>query len=221
MNSFEQKENMSKIFKLILECLNKDDITLKILQNFTLFITKEEFEVFIHTKKIDLTQDKFNELDISSYKLEPFKAILFKNHSISDYILTKTAPGGILGLLLSRTYSDELSIEEISNIYHKLYDLSPISKEIITYTAALISKNNSIKIRFDKDIGTHYNPLQNLININTDFMKESIFNIESVVIHEMGHYIYEQLFKTDSIEKRFNYHPRYPSLRMQFRNFRK
>lgn len=198
MNSFEQRENISKIIKLIVEFLNKEDITLELLKEFILYHTREEFEDLVKLKEIDLTQDKFNELDTSPYELDPFKAILFEKHSISDYILHKNPPGGILDLLLSRTYSDELNLEEISTIYRNLYNLSPISKEIITYTAALISKDNSIKIRFDKDIGTDYNSSQNLISINTDYMKDPISNIESIIIHEMGHYIYEQLFKTDS-----------------------
>ena len=198
INSAEETAKASEVIKLILEFQNKDNISLKSLEIISRLVTKKEFEDFIKIKGIELTQDAFKGLDLTCYKFDRFEPLLLKKYSISYYIL-KHPTSGLLDLLLSRTHSDELTVDEVSNIYHKLYELSPISKEIITYTAALISKNNSIKIIFDKNIGTHYDPDQNIVQIDTAmFMKEVIFNIESVVIHELGHYIYEQLFKTGS-----------------------
>lgn len=90
----------------------KDDINTGILEILSTFLTKEEFENFISFKEISLSN--FPELNLSYYKFDKLEPILLQKHSLTDYILNKVSiKGNILDLLLSRTYSDKLSVEKI------------------------------------------------------------------------------------------------------------
>lgn len=200
LNSKEKNIKIAKVIKLLLEFQEAENITTEILQHLTFFLSKEEFYKFTTDKEIDLNNEKFQDFKPSIYILQETLPILFQKYSLDDFVFKRDTPDlNILDILLSRTYSSKLKVEEISNIYRSLYNLSSIAKEILHYTAALISKGNSIKILFGDDIDTtNYNPISNHIQIDNKFSKETIFNIESVLIHELGHYIYEQVFEADS-----------------------
>lgn len=189
---FEKKK---KIFQLFLEIINKDSLDSFILIQLALISNEEYFYNFCKDKDIDLEDKKFKDLKdfLSIYtliNLKPLVNLEGKNLTISN-------------LLLSRTYSDELSITEVENIYYNLYNLSPISREMIRYTASLISQNNAIKILFTKGVSGSYLPNQNLILVDSAFAEEAIFNIESVTIHEIGHFVYEQIFTNGALPFNF------------------
>ncbi len=191
INKYQDSNNLktTQILKIILLAKNKDTITLDELQQLADSIPQQEFEEFCQKKKLDLTINKFKTLELSQYKFANLEPLL----KLGNEKLT------ILNLLLSRTFSDKLTSEEINKIYTDLYNLDPISKEIITYTASLISKNNSIKILFSEGTSSYYLPKQNIIKIENSFINKIIFNIASVVIHEMSHFIYYQVYKNGAM----------------------
>jgi hypothetical protein len=148
-----------------------------------LLISKQEFEEFCKNKALDITTEKFKNLELSQYKfegLEPLLKLEDGNHTV-------------LNLLLSRTFSDKLNMQEIKEIYTKLYNLDDIAREKLIYTAALISQNNTIKIVFGEGTSSYYAAEQNIIKVENNFISEPIFNTESVLIHEIGHFVYEQI----------------------------
>lgn len=199
MSSKEYNNKASVIIKLLLEFQEKDNVTVQVLELLTFFLNKKEFNQFIKEKEINLSDQKFSSFKTVVYSLQETLPVLFQKSSYDNYVFKRNIPEvNILDILLSRSYSTDLGFEEISKIYRNLYSLSPVSKEIIHYTAALISKGNNIKILFGDDIDSHYNSLSNHIQISCEFLKKEIFNIQSVLIHELGHYIYEQVFEAHS-----------------------
>ena len=184
-NKTEAFDKKIEILKILLNAKDKDQISLMDLQKLADNISQQEFEDFCKLKELDLTIKKFKDLELSQYKFSGLESVL--NLEIEETT--------ILSLLLSRTFSDKLTLPELKTIYTKLYQLSDISKEMLTYTAALISQGNTIKILFGEGTSSYYNKYLNIINIDNMFIGESIFNTESVVIHEIGHFVYEQIFK--------------------------
>lgn len=190
LNIFDQKllgiedieVRQDKIIRLILKAIPKEDVTISNLHALSERLSKQDFESFCQSKDINIDDEKYNSLNLNHYRIED-------NGPIS-----KSANKDIISLLLSRTYAEGLSLDEIKSIYQKIYDLHPIAKEMLTYTAYLISENDDLKIIFGKGVVSSYSSLVNKILINTDFLKETFFNIESVAIHEIGHYVYGKLF---------------------------
>jgi|GEM_PF-5431695 len=197
--------NRVAILKIILDSLNKKEITLEFLQALAEHVSKQEFEDFCARKELDLTEDKFKKLDLSQYKYEELEPVV---------ALEEGQNKSLLNLLLSRTFTDSLTKDEVTSIYSKLYHLDPIAKEMLTYTAALISQNNSIKIIFAEDTSSFYMSSQNIIKVSSAFKNEKIFNIESVTIHEIGHFVYDQLFKFDATP--FNFSKIVPIIKLLF-----
>lgn len=185
MSSKEYNNKLSIIIKLLLEFQEKDNITVQVLELLTFFLNKKEFNQFIKEKEINLSDQKFSSFKTVVYSLQETLPVLFQKSSYDNYVFKRSIPEvNILDILLSRSYSTDLGFEEISKIYRNLYSLSPLSKEILHYTAALISKGNNIKILFGEDIDSHYNSFSNHIQIGSEFLKKEIFNIESLLIHE-------------------------------------
>ena len=178
-----------QILKIILSAKTKDTITLKELQKLADSSSKQEFEDFVKSKELDLKDDKFKKLELSQYKFVNLDPLLNLANEEST----------ILNLLLSRTFSDKLILLEIKKMYTDLYNLHPIAREMLAFTASLISKNNSLKILFTKGESSYYSFEQNVIVIQNHFINKKIFNIASVFIHEIGHFIYYQTYKSDAM----------------------
>ena len=64
MNPKEAKAKQSAILKVLLEARSVEDLTLAELQKLVDGISQEDFEEFCTSKEIDLTSDKFKELQI-------------------------------------------------------------------------------------------------------------------------------------------------------------
>lgn len=181
-------EKRIEILRILLNAKDKDKISLLDLQKLADVVPQQEFEEFCKAKELDLSVAKFKNLELSVYKFAQLDPVLSLENN------EKT----ILNLLLSRTFSDKLTLDELKKVYTKLYELSSISKEMLTYTAALISQGNSIKILFAQGTSSFYSKEQNIIKIDNMFIGENIFNTESVLIHEIGHFVYHQIFKMDA-----------------------
>lgn len=57
----------------------------------------------------------------------------------------------LINLLLSRTFSTLITKIQARTMYNKLFNIDPIAKQMLAYTAMKIAQNNSIKIVFEKD----------------------------------------------------------------------
>lgn len=187
LNEETRKERQHEILKLLFNAMPKDSFTKYNVQKIIDHFSQQEFEDLCKTKELDLTEEKFEGLDLSVYKYENTDPVqkLDENHNLID-------------LILSRTYSDDLGIDKIKDIYSKLYHLDPIAKEMMTLVAVLISQNNNIKIIFEEGAESSYHYYKNIIKIDTKFIQEPVFNIESVTIHEIGHFIYHALYNSDA-----------------------
>jgi hypothetical protein len=183
-----------EILKVLLKSKSPEHITVRELQKLSDVCTKEEFEDFYKSKNIDITSDRFKDLELSQYSLK----------GLNQVLKLENQPNSVIDLLLSRTFSDQLTMEEIKNIYTNLYNLDPIAQEMLVYTGALIHQNSTIKIMFGGGKGSYYSPESNIIKINNSFIDEDLFNTESVVIHEIGHFVYDQLFQFDAMPFDFN-----------------
>jgi hypothetical protein len=189
-NISDIKGKRVELLKILLVSKAKEHITPKELQKLADVVSKQEFDDFCKDKNIDLSEEKFKSLELSQHELDSMNPVLtLKNET--NYTS--------LDLLLSRTFSDKLSLEQLKTIYLNLYKLDPIAKEMLVYTAALISKDNNLRIMFKEDARSSYAPEQNIIKIDTNFIKETVFNIESVLIHEIGHFIYYQALSNDAM----------------------
>lgn len=177
-----------QILQLLLNFKDKKHLTVQELQRLSEGISQQEFEDFCKTKELDLKNSKFKDLELSHYKYKDLEPVLK---------LEGQEAGTILETILTSVFSDKLTLEQIKPIFTKLYNLDPISKEMITYTAALISKGNNVKIIFSEDNRSYYNAEDNIIKISNQFINKNIFNIASVLIHEIGHFVYQQIFKNE------------------------
>ncbi len=186
----DQKGIKSEITRYLFAEISKEFITSFHLNILSKAVTKTDFFEICSSKELDLTDAKFKDLKLSAYEYEDIEPILTINETNN-----KT----LVNILLSHTYSDNLSPEYIANIYIKLYNLSPISKEMMAYTAALLTQGDNLKIIFEEGSNSYYSQDSNTIKINTSFAGNSIFNIESVLIHEVGHFIYDKLFESDAM----------------------
>jgi hypothetical protein len=187
-NISDIKGKRVEILKILLAA--KEYITPKELQKLANILSKQEFDDFCKDKNIDLSEEKFKSLELSQYELDSMNPVL---------TLKSETSYTSLDLLLSRTFSDKLSLEQLKNIYLNLYKLDPIAKEMLVYTAALISQDNNLRIMFKEDMDSSYLPEQNIIKIDSNFIKETVLNIESVLIHEIGHFIYYQALSNDAM----------------------
>jgi hypothetical protein len=180
-------QKKTQILKIMLDDMPKSSVNAEILTMLSHVLPKQEFENFYKSKAIDLKDAAYKDLDLKHFQLEeqgPLGKIGAKNLNVTDMILTKT-------------YSEDLSLEQISSIYQKLYNLHPIAKEMLGYMAHLIKEHNDVKIIFGKDLVSSYAKMPNIIRVDSNFINETIMNIESVTIHEIGHFVYSQLFGAD------------------------
>lgn len=181
IEDYESKRK--EILKLYLEFMPKEGITMEILQFLSEVLSKKNFENFYKIKGINLKDETFKDLNLKHYEAEDYPLLKLNSNNQN-----------VTNILLSKTYSKDMTFEQVNKIYHKLYNLHPISNEMLKYSAHLISENNDIKIIFADNVTSSYHHLSNKIFIDTNFLKEPIFNIESVVIHELGHFVYKQIF---------------------------
>jgi hypothetical protein len=176
------------IHLLLLNAKSNYAIDAQDLQHLSFVVSKQEFEQFCQNKAINITEDKFKDLDLSSYKYEDQMPIKLLSND-SNYKL--------VDLLLNRTYSDSISGDSIKKIYNNIYSLGQDAREMLTYTATLIANRHPLKIIFENGTLSYYSSMQEIIKIDTKFMNDSVFNIESVVAHEMKHFIYQQAFNNN------------------------
>lgn len=179
-----------EIFKVLIEERNSEDIEPNELKYLATLFSKEEFADFCARKNLDLSSDKFRSFHLLECQSDKSIAGLV----LDDVKNAKT----LMDLLLSRTFSDKITSEEMKKIYTDLYNLHPIAKEMILYTGALIFQNNDIKVIFCNANPAYYMD-NNVITINNNFIYEEIFNINSVVIHEMGHFVYHTLLNLEGV----------------------
>ncbi len=99
----------------------------------------------------------------------------------------------VVEILLSRTYGDNLVASKMYAMYHELYNLDPIAKEMLTYMATLIKNGNDVKVIIEPKATSSYNPGSNVIKVDPDFVGANEFTTSSVLIHEIGHFFYHQL----------------------------
>ena len=176
----------AQILKIGLDFMPKAFVNADVLSALSYVLSKQDFESFYKSKAIDIKAAEFKHLDLKHYELED-----------SKFALKTVGNNKIIDLLLSHSYSEDISVEKIAAIYQKLYNLHPIAKEMLGYAAHLIAEHNDIKIIFGSDLVSSYNRDTNTILIDSNFQKEDVFNIESVVIHEIGHFVNHQLFDFD------------------------
>jgi hypothetical protein len=178
-----------KILKIGLDYIPKSFVTTEFLQTLSKVLSKDEFESFYKSKAIDLKDESFKSLDLKQYELLDSAPVLKINHSNAN----------VVNLLLSRTYSTDISLEKIEGYYQNLYKLHPIAKEMLAFLAHSIADNNDFKIIFGKGLTSSYDSHKNIVMIDSDFQKEAIFNIESVIIHEFGHAVQNLVFNFSSL----------------------
>lgn len=176
--------------KLILDVKTNTTITAEDLQILSFTGPEDEFKQFCQKKEVNITDEKFKKLDLSHYKYAekaPVAEIAFNSTQYN-----------LVDILLNKTYSDLLSANAIKEIYENIYAINNDGKETLTYIATLMNKGHPLKIIFENGTLSYYSHMQDIIKIDTNFAREVDFNIESVVAHEMKHFIYDQVFKFDS-----------------------
>lgn len=179
----------SQIIKILLEAKATKNISNVDLNILSSTISKLEFDDFCARKELDLTKEEFKSLDLSKYKYEAASPVLTMDAS---------KPHSLVDLLLSRTYTVDFTTEQLKDIYVKLYNLDPMAKQMMTYMSTLIAKNNTIKLIFEKEAMSSYSPLDNVIKIDYNFQLQKVFNIESVLMHEIGHAVYDHLLDNEA-----------------------
>ena len=131
-----------KILKALLQAKPVNKITREDLQRLVGVLPEEEFKNFCKDKGIDITSNRFEDLELSRYELEELEPAL----KLKDQKYT------MLNLLLNQTHSDKLPLEEIRKIYTTLYELDPMNKDMMVSMATLVHSGDSIKIAFsDKE----------------------------------------------------------------------
>lgn len=176
------------IFKMVISWLKPEQITISNLKLITQKLPKADFEYFCANKSLDL--NKFPDLDLSSYKY---------NNANSIVPLDPDKVPSVIDILLSRTYADTLVASKVYAMYQELYNLDPIAKEMLTYMAVLIKAGNDVKVIIEPNAASSYNENTNIIKVDPDFKDVNEFTTSSVLIHEIGHFFYHQLFQADSM----------------------
>lgn len=184
----EIADRKKEILKIFLLNMDKQYISLEYVQLSADMLSKKDFEDLVKLQDIDLSSDQFKGLKIP-YDLGGLKIALD---------LDKPA-ASLVELLLSRSYSDKLDGNTIKSFYEKLYNMHPIAQEMLSLTSYLIAQGNDIKIFFEEGTGSFYNRNHNIIKIDNIHIDQEFCNSESVLIHEMGHFIYSQLFNHDAL----------------------
>ncbi|MBA8666692.1 hypothetical protein H1Q59_02145 [Holosporaceae bacterium 'Namur'] len=189
--SYEKiKQDKSEILKLLIKA--KPTLNIQDLQILSYVANKKEFEEICKLREIDPSNFKgYETLDFAHYHFDD-KVPLLKL-SGNEYC------ADLIELILSRTYSEEIPQVKLKEIYNNLFELDPISKEMLSYLAMQIAKGDSIKIIFENGAIPFYSLAQNIIKIDTKFLNNPIFTIDSVIIHEIGHYYYDHLFKNEAL----------------------
>jgi hypothetical protein len=110
------------------------------------------------------------------------------------YLLKRNVNPSVVDVMLSRTYAEGLTEKDLRKIYSNLYELDPIAQEMLTYLAIKITNGDNLEIYFKSNLHTSYDLIYNTIKIDHTLFKDKIFNLNSVVIHEIGHCFYEKIF---------------------------
>ena len=90
----------------------KEFINTEVLQTLFTILSKQDFENLYKSKAIDIKSEAFKDLALKHYELQDNK-----------FALKAIGNNPIIKLLISHSYSENLSSEEIAEIYQKLYNL--------------------------------------------------------------------------------------------------
>lgn len=187
-NKDELNAKRISILKMVVSWLKPEQITASNLNFIAQKLPKSEFDDFCASKALDL--NKFPDLDLSSYKYD---------NATSIVTLDDNKASSVVEVLLSRTYGDTLVASKMYAMYHELYNLDPIAREMLTYMATLIKNGNDVKVIIEPKATSSYSPGSNVIKVDPDLASANEFTTSSVLIHEIGHFFYHQLFKVDAM----------------------
>jgi hypothetical protein len=173
MTITERKEKIVMIAKQLFNL--KENITESDLRSYAEVAPLIDFHKLLLEKKVDLSQMN---LTLPQYEILEHKPLLkgMNYNSIED-------------ILLMHTYAQNKTQQEVRTIYTNLLNNSKIASDIMHFTAINLVKGDDLKIIFtpnEYNFNGGYAPLNNIIAIGEMFGK---FTFESVMIHELGHYV--------------------------------
>lgn len=164
----------------------KEKINVDELQIFSSFVDKDTFYELIDSKNISLEDDKFKGLSIDHYELEA-RNPLFEEESRDS---------SVVDVLLSKTYSKTLGQEDVRSIYEGLYNNNSVmARDIMAYSAFSILNGSKVKIVFEPDISSFYDPAKSMVQVSTGLK----YDTSAIAIHELGHYMLDSLFETRAL----------------------
>ena len=189
-NYSSQENNARRIEIIKLLITGKPGITTSDLEMLSSFVDKNEFYDFCQANNIDLLSPEFSELDLRIYELDSIAPVFKLPEGIKCH--------DTVDLILSRTYSNEMEVDSIREVYTHLLNADNIAHEMISHLGMKIAQGDSIKIIIKQDApGPLYSNALNIIvmpPINDEFI-----NTAATFIHELGHYFYDQVFKNNAI----------------------
>ncbi|NRA73670.1 MAG: hypothetical protein HRU36_02880 [Rickettsiales bacterium] len=161
------------------------------------YLTKEEADSFIREHNIDFTALGINLKDHYPHDDDP---LLNQDQPISS----------ISDILLQKTYSDNLSSEEVQDVYKPLFSSNDhfVRETMAIVTLSIIGGDN-LKIIFSNKTTTasfydeDYNLYTNVVEVGSNYKKSECFSLASVTMHEMGHYGFNKLYNSQSMPFNF------------------
>jgi len=181
-----------KIFKILIDI--KKYFSKIELEMLALVVSKTEFDKFCQDKKVNLTDPMYKDLDLSCYELDGLEPLL------DTYQVTQPS---VVDVILSRTYSSIINQSEARSSYERLLNLDPIAREMLTYLALDIQQGDTVKIHFSPNATSSYDNANNRISVETCFFEDKVHTFNSVLIHEIGHYFYDHLFRFNAMPFKF------------------
>jgi hypothetical protein len=122
-----------------------------------------------------------------------------------DSIDKKVCLNDEFGPLLSRTYSKELSIDNVKRIYQDIYASGKIGEVIIRYINQNIIRGDDVVINFtDEEKFSNFDAHSNKVTIS---LLQPFITIEAIAAHEIGHYVVKSVFNSlipGNVCKNFN-----------------
>jgi hypothetical protein len=166
----ERKEKITMIAKQLFSF--KTSVTESDLKNYAEVAPLIDFYQLLIEKKVDLS--KMN-LNLPQYEILSYKP-LFQGTNYSS----------VEDVMLAHSYAPNKTDHEVRTVYTNLLKSSKIASDIIHFTAINLIKGDDLKITFSSHFGGSYFPLQNIIAVGEMTGK---FTPESIIIHELGHYV--------------------------------
>jgi len=180
------KEFAKSALKIIID--KKNSFLCDELQDISYIFSKQEFEDFIQTKKINLDDKQYKELKLYNNDLEGLTPL---------YEITDQESVNITEALLTRTFSKDMPLEQIVQIYDILSNAKDETiKAVMSLTAAsILDGSSNVRILFKTDAESFYCESMNLVMINAnDIFGNS--KVKATVIHELAHYFFGHLYKS-------------------------